>query len=67
MRWTSEDLDGRLAALEARVPAMLKNRNTFFRAFEDQVEIILANAHEDDQEYAEQQLEGIAKRFGVND
>lgn len=67
MSWTREELDGRLAELETRVPAMLEDFNAFFRAFEDEVEVILGNASPQDQEYAEQQLEGIVERSGVND
>lgn len=67
MKWTREELDQHLAELEAQVPDLLRDRDGFFRAFEDQVEIILGNADARDQAYAEAQLEAIVERSGVND
>lgn len=67
MKWSREELDRHLHDLEACVPGMLEDRDGFFRAFEDQVEVLLGNASLQDQGYAETQLEAIVERSGVND
>lgn len=66
MKWSRDELDQRLQDLEARVPALLEDRDGFFRAFEDEVEVILGSASPQDQDYAETQLERIVERSGVN-
>jgi hypothetical protein len=67
MKWSRDELDRHIQDLEARVPALLQHRDAFFRAFEDEVEVILGSASPQDQDYAEAQLEAIVERSGVND
>ncbi|GAB3726855.1 hypothetical protein GCM10028862_02660 [Luteimonas pelagia] len=66
MKWTREQLDQRLRGLEAQVPNLLEDRDGFFRAFEDEVEIILGRTRPEDQAYAEEALEAIVERSGIN-
>ena len=67
MSWTREELIAKLAELEAKVPSYMHDRNTFFRNFEDEVEIILSEADEADAEYADTELQAIIARSGIND
>lgn len=66
MPWTRDELDARLLLLEAQVPVLLRDRNAFFRAFEDEVLVVLSEAVEADQGYAQAALEAIVERSGVN-
>ena len=66
MTLTRPQLDERLHALEARVPELLRDRNTFPRLFEDEVEILLGQVSAQDQGHALAQLEAIVERSGFN-
>lgn len=66
MAWSRTELDIHLAATEACIPHLRKDMNTFFRAFEDEVEVILCNAAEADQDYALSRLEEMIDRAGIN-
>ena len=61
-----QDLDQRLNAIEAKVPALLQCPETFARAFEDEVEILLGQTVVQDHAYALERLEAIVDRSGFN-
>ena len=61
-----QDLDQRLNAIEAKVLDLLRRRDTFPRAFEDEVEILLGQIAAQDQAYALERLEAIVDRSGFN-
>ncbi|RYE73068.1 MAG: hypothetical protein EOO81_01640 [Oxalobacteraceae bacterium] len=56
-----------LAELSADMPRMLRDRNTFFREFEDRSELILGAAAPEDQAYVLEVLQAFVDRSGVND
>lgn len=66
MAWARHELDARLLALEAHVQPWLEDRNTFFRRFEDEAQVVLSEAADADQAYAQAALEAIVERSGVN-
>ena len=66
MPWTRALLKDKLAELEAKVPSYMHDRNTFFRNFEDEVEIILGEVDDADADYAQRELEAIIERSGIN-
>jgi hypothetical protein len=61
-----QDLDQRLNAIEAKVPGLLQDPETFARAFEDEVEILLGQIVVQDHAYALERLEAIVDRSGFN-
>jgi hypothetical protein len=63
---TRSELDEHLHALEVRARVWLRDRNTFPRKFEDEVEILLGQVAKQDQGYALAQLEAIVERSGFN-
>lgn len=66
MALTHPQLNERLATLEAQVFKLMQNRNTFPRAFEDEVEILMGEVDPQDEAYAHKQLEAIVERSGFN-
>jgi hypothetical protein len=66
MTLTRPQIDARLHAIEARVPSLLRDRNMFPRAFEDETERLLADVSPPDQHYVLDQLEAIVERSGFN-
>ena len=56
-----------LAELAAEMPRLLRNRNTFFREFEDRSEQILAATAPEDEAYVREVLEAFVARSGIND
>lgn len=66
MTWSRAELEIHLAATEACIPHLRNDMNSFFRAFEDEVEVILCNAAEGDQDYALSQLDAMIERAGIN-
>jgi hypothetical protein len=63
---TRRGIDERLAAIEAKVPMLLQDRNTFPRAFEDEVERLLGEVSTQDHAYALEQLDTLVERSGYN-
>ena len=59
-------LDQRLLALEADVPALMADRNTFPAAFEERVEQMLVGLDAKEHAYAWRQFEAIVDRSGFN-
>lgn len=59
-------LDVWLAELDGEVPKLVLNRNTFRRALEDRVVMILGRVDPQDEAYALAQLEAIVERSGFN-
>ena len=59
-------LDQRLAALEADVPALLADRNTFPEAFEERAEQLVSALDAEEHAHAWCQLEAIVERSGFN-
>ena len=59
-------LDRRLIALEAEVPALMADRNTFPEAFEERAEQLVSELDAKEHAYAWRQLEAIVERSGFN-
>ena len=59
-------LDQRLIALEAEVPALMADRNTFPEAFEERAEQLVSELEAKERAYAWQQLEAIVERSGFH-
>ena len=59
-------LDQRLVALEAGVPALMADRNTFPETFEERAEHIVSGLDAKEHAYAWRQLEAIVERSGFN-
>ena len=59
-------LDQRLIALEADVPALMADRNTFPEAFEERAEQLVSGLDATEQAYAWRELEAIVERSGFN-
>jgi hypothetical protein len=59
-------LDQRLAALEAEVPALMADRDTFPQAFEERAEQLVSGLDAKEHAYAWRQLEAIVERSGFN-
>ena len=59
-------LDQRLIALEAEVPALMADRNTFPEAFEACAEQLVSAVDATEHAYAWRQLEAIVERSGFN-
>jgi hypothetical protein len=66
MPLTRSQLDEHLHTLEIRALALLRDRNTFPRKFEDEVEILFGQIATQDRDYALAQLEAIVERSGFN-
>jgi hypothetical protein len=66
MPLTRSQLDEHLHALDVRAQAWLRDRNTFPRRFEDEVEILLGQVAARDQDHALAELEAIVERSGFN-
>jgi hypothetical protein len=56
-----------LAQLSADMPAMLEDRNTFFREFEDRACQILAVTAPEDEAYVQEVLDAYVERSRVNE
>ena len=59
-------LDQRLIALEAEVPALMADRNTFPEAFEERAEQLVSALDASEHAYAWRQLEAIVERSGFH-
>jgi hypothetical protein len=66
MPLTRSQLDEHLHTLEDHARAWVRDRNTFPRKFEDEVEILLGQIATPDQDYALAKLEAIVERSGFN-
>jgi hypothetical protein len=60
-------VEAMLATLSADMPAMLENRNTFYREFEDRACQILAVTAPEDEDYVDAVLAAYVDRARVND
>ena len=56
-----------LAELAAELPRLLRDRNAFFREFEDRSEQILAATAPEDEAYVREVLEAFVARSGISD
>ena len=56
-----------LAELAADMPRILRERNTFFREFEDRSMQILAMTAPEDEAYVLEVMEAFVARSGIND
>jgi hypothetical protein len=63
---TRQEIDATLKALELEMPLLLRDRNTFFEAFEDRTELLLADVAPEDETYALDRLKEMVDRAGVN-
>ena len=59
-------LEQRLAALEADVPALMADRDTFPEAFEARAEQLVSELDANEHAYAWRELEAIVERSGFN-
>ena len=66
MPLTRVQIDQKLMDIERQVPALLQDKNTFPRLFEDQVEILLGQLPATDRAHALAQLDAIVERSGYN-
>lgn len=66
MPLTRPRLDEHLRAIEVRVPAMMRNRDMFARAFEDETERLPGHVSEGGLHPALARREAIVERSGFN-
>lgn len=66
MRLSRPEIEQALATIEAKVPCLLKDRDTFPRNFEDEVELLLARVSDRDSSFVLDELEAIVERSGYD-
>lgn len=60
------EIDARLRAIEAEMPRLRRDMNTFYRAFEDRVDQLCCEVDPSDQDYVLDELNALVDRAGIN-
>lgn len=60
------EIDAMLRAIEAEIPHLRKNMNTFYRAFEDRADRLCCEVEPDCQPYVLDELNAMVERAGIN-
>ncbi|KAF1698002.1 hypothetical protein CSC62_07605 [Pseudoxanthomonas jiangsuensis] len=63
---TRAEIELRLEQIRAELPALQRNMDTFFRAFEDRTDRLCGDAAPEDQAYVLDRLQEMVERAGVN-
>ena len=66
MRLSRPEIEQALAVLEAKVPSLLADRDSFPRVFEDEVEQLLGRVSDRDSSFVLDELEAIVERSGYD-
>lgn len=60
------EIDARLKAIEAEIPRLRKNMNTFYRAFEDRADRLCCEVDPACQDYVLAELNAMIERAVIN-
>ena len=60
------EIDARLRAIEAEIPRLRQNMNTFYRAFEDRADRLCCEVEAECQQYVLDELNAMVERAGIN-
>ncbi len=63
---TEPEIERRLAEIEAEIPRLRRNMNTFFREFEDRADRLCGEVRDDQQDYVLDRLAAMVERAGIN-
>ncbi len=63
---TDNEIEDRLAQIEAEIPRLRRNMNMFFREFEDRTDRLCGEVSDDQQDYVLDRLQEMVTRAGVN-
>jgi len=63
---SDEEIERRLAEIEAEIPRLRLNMNTFPREFEDRADRLCGDVREDQQGYVLDRLREMVERAGIN-
>jgi len=63
---TDNEIDDRLAQIEAEIPRLRRSMNTFFREFEDRADRLCGEVRDDQQDYVLDRLGAMVERAGIN-
>ncbi len=63
---SDEEIERRLAEIEAEIPRLGLNMNTFPREFEDLADRLCGEVREDQQDYVLDRLQAMVERAGIN-
>jgi len=63
---TEQEIERRLAEIEAEIPQLRCNMNTFFREFEDRTDRLCGEVTDDQQAYVLDRLGQMVERAGIN-
>ncbi|HBN54995.1 MAG TPA: hypothetical protein DD456_13500 [Stenotrophomonas sp.] len=63
---TDNEIDDRLAQIEAEIPRLRRNMNTFPREFEDRADRLCGEVSDDQQDYVLDRLRAMVQRAGIN-
>jgi len=60
------EIDARLRTIEAEIPQLRRDMNTFFRVFEDHAHRLCCEVEPSDQDYVLDELNAMVERAGIN-
>lgn len=60
------EIDARLRAIEAEMPQLRRDMNTFHRAFEDRADQLCCEVDPSDQDYVLDELNALVERGRIN-
>lgn len=63
---SQQEIENRLAEIEAEIPRLRLDMNTFYREFEDRTDRLCEDVSDDQQEYVLDRLREMVDRAGIN-
>lgn len=63
---SDQEIEKRLAEIEAEIPRLCRNLNTFPREFEDLADRLCGEVRADQQDYVLDRLQAMVERAGIN-
>ncbi len=63
---SQQEIENRLAEIEAEIPRLRLDMNTFYREFEDLTDRLCEDVRDDQQEYVLDRLREMVDRAGIN-
>jgi len=63
---SQQEIENRLAEIEAEIPRLRLDMNTFYREFEDLTDRLCEDVRDDQQEYVLGRLREMVDRAGIN-
>ncbi len=63
---SDEEIEKRLAEIEAEIPRLRRDLNTFPREFENRTDRLCGEVRDDQQDYVLDRLQAMVERAGIN-